>query len=370
MNRRAMPSGLPSAILAPFGSLYSGVMRARAAAYRSGLFASAIIEGAIVISIGNLTTGGTGKTPLVRCVARIAHDELARMEPARADDVSRICILSRGYGRTTRGRVLVSDGETIFADAGEGGDEPRELAGALRGVAAVIADADRVSAARWAMEHLRSRVFVLDDGFQHLRLRRDLDIVTIDATDPFGGGRVLPAGALREPLAALRRADLIVLTRTEQAPPGAELITQIADLSGAPVLRAHTRAHGFHSLHVDGDTRSDARLLDARSAFAFCALGNPSAFFETLSKSGLRVAGKLAFPDHHRYTAEDIERITTTTRICDAELIVTTMKDAVKLGAARWELPCYALNIEIEIDDEAMLRRLVRRSIEDGRGRP
>lgn len=337
MNRRAMPNALLSATLAPLGSLYSIIMRARAAAYREGWFESVPIEGATVISIGNLTTGGTGKTPLVCHVARIAHEELSRLEPAGANEAARICVLSRGYGRTTRGRVLVSDEEIIFADANEGGDEPRELAERLRGVAAVIADADRVAAARWATEHLRSRVFVLDDGFQHQRLRRDLDIVAIDATDPFGGDRSLPAGRLREPLTALRRADLIVLTRLEQAPPDAELVARIAKLdANLPVLRAYTHARGFHPL--DADTDDDVQKLgDNRRAFAFCALGNPWAFFETLRRCDLRVAGTLAFADHHRYTSEDIEHIKTAARSCKAGLIVTTMKDAVKLSDRRWE---------------------------------
>ncbi|HEX8922279.1 MAG TPA: tetraacyldisaccharide 4'-kinase, partial [Pyrinomonadaceae bacterium] len=194
-------------ILAPLGALYSAVTRARLALYRRGALRVHQIS-APVISVGNITTGGTGKTPIVEWIAR-----------AVAKEGRRVCILTRGYGRAdARRRVLVSDGERILAEAREGGDEPRLLAEKLQGMAAVVSDADRVGAARWAESNLKSDLFILDDGFQHLRIARDLDIVAVDATNPWGGGRLLPTGRLREPLSGLTRADLIILTRTEQAP--------------------------------------------------------------------------------------------------------------------------------------------------------
>src|SRR5215210_5941933 len=159
-----------SLALAPLGLLYGAVTRARLRLYRSGFLKSESV-GAPVISVGNLTTGGTGKTPLVEWLAR-----------ALARENRRPCILTRGYGRVNASeRVLVSDGERMLADARQGGDEPFLLAEKLLGLAAVISDADRVAAARWALENLRSDIFILDDGFQHLRVARDLDIVTVDA---------------------------------------------------------------------------------------------------------------------------------------------------------------------------------------------
>ncbi|HYJ47792.1 MAG TPA: tetraacyldisaccharide 4'-kinase, partial [Pyrinomonadaceae bacterium] len=184
-------------ILAPLGALFNAATRLRRALYKRGALRVQKV-GAPIISVGNITTGGTGKTPLVEWVAR-----------AVAADGRRPCILTRGYGRDNAKRqVIVSDGERILSDAREGGDEPLQLAETLLGVAAVISDADRAAAARFALENLGSEVFILDDGFQHLRVERDLDLVAVDATNPWGGGHLLPRGRLREPLRELARADL------------------------------------------------------------------------------------------------------------------------------------------------------------------
>ena len=181
MNRAAVIT------LTPLSGLYGVAMKARRALYQRGLF-HVHKAGAPVISVGNLTTGGTGKTPLVEWIAR-----------ALAQRQKRVCILTRGYGRQHPGsRVLVSNGSEIFSDAREAGDEPLLLAEKLKGEAAVICDADRVAAARWATENLGTELFILDDGFQHLRMARDYNIVAIDATNPWGNRRLLPAGNLRE----------------------------------------------------------------------------------------------------------------------------------------------------------------------------
>src|SRR5258706_1864313 len=174
-----------SIALAPLGRLYGAAMQARRSLYRAGRLP--VFElGVPVISVGNLTTGGTGKTPLVEWIAR----DLARTG-------RRVCILTRGYGRQSAGtRVVVSDGKEMISNAMEAGDEPLLLAETLKGLAAVISDADRVSAAHWAFENLHSQVFALDDGLQHLRVARDLNILTIDATKPWGNRKLFPAGIL------------------------------------------------------------------------------------------------------------------------------------------------------------------------------
>ena len=155
--------------------------------------------GAATCSIGNVTTGGTGKTPMVAYVAELL-----------ASRGETVCILTRGYGRMDpRERVLVSDGKDILADAATAGDEPIELARKLLGKAIIIADADRVSAAEWAKRKFGVTAFILDDAFQHRRAVRDVDIVCVDATNPFGGGKMLPAGRLRESVNGLDRADII-----------------------------------------------------------------------------------------------------------------------------------------------------------------
>ncbi|HZE63418.1 MAG TPA: tetraacyldisaccharide 4'-kinase, partial [Pyrinomonadaceae bacterium] len=204
-----------SLILPPFSALYSVATRLRLAAYRRKLFSVSKLD-ATVISVGNITTGGTGKTPLADWVCRVL-----------ANEGKRVCLLTRGYRRLNPNeQVVVSDGHRVLADVQAAGDEPLLLATNLLGVAAVVCNSNRSAAGQWALDNLRSEVFVLDDGFQHLRLARDLNIVTIDATNPWGGG-MLPYGHLREPLSGLTRADCVVLTRTEEPTDLAALITTL-----------------------------------------------------------------------------------------------------------------------------------------------
>lgn len=338
----------------PIGALYGAVTRARLALYGSGLL-SAQRVGAPVLSVGNITAGGTGKTPLVEWLARAVA----------LRERKRVCILTRGYGRANeRRRVVVSDGTRVLADARAGGDEPLLLAESLLGVAAVVCDADRVRAARWAMENLGSEVFILDDGFQHLRIARDLDILTVDATDPFGGGHLLPRGHLREPLKGLRRADLIIVTRTEQARDIDRLRTELERLSrGRPVLFSRARTRAVRPLA--DTTASETISADSlpQPVAAFCGIGNPTAFFTHLRNDGHTLAYTRAFPDHHVYTQADVESLSSDARDAGARLLLTTAKDAVKLRSLVFDLPCYVLEIELEFDDEPRLVRLIDESI-------
>jgi tetraacyldisaccharide 4'-kinase len=376
-------------ILAPLSAIYSVATRARRALYTRGVLRAQQIN-APVISIGNITTGGTGKTPLVAWVARMV-----------AQEGRRVCILTRGYGRADANRrVLVSDGERILADAREGGDEPFLLAEMLQGVAAVVSDADRVAAARYALENLESEVFILDDGFQHLRLARDLDLVTVDATNPWGGGNLLPRGRLREPLNGLARADCIIVTRSEQAQDIDALRKQAARLSGGrPILLSCTRTRAIRVLseampkndagtrgrgdegrkRIDDETSLSFRRVSASprprvSSFiphplpspiaAFCAIGNPSAFFAQIRHDGNDLKFTRAFPDHHVYVQSDVDALVSEAMQAGALGLLTTAKDAVKLRSLRFELPCYVLEIELEFDDEEKLVGMIREAIQ------
>lgn len=332
----------------PLGLLYSTAMRARAALYRKGLLPSYEL-GVPVISVGNITMGGTGKTPVVAYVAQ-----------ALAREGLRVCILTRGYGRRkSRKRVLVSDGENIRAGAAEGGDEPRLLAEMLRGAAAVLSDKDRVAAAAWARRELGSEVFVLDDGFQHLRIRRELDIVTVDATNPFGGRRIL---GLRESPASLKRADLIIITRSEQAPDINALKRKVEALSGKKnTLISRTRTGAVRPLA--NQTHSALSAPSSYRVAAFCALGNSQSFFRHLQRSGFDLTYTRAFKDHHAYTQSDIERITRDALEHGAEALLTTAKDAVKLSSLRVALPCFVVEIEFAFENELTLRKLLRQAI-------
>lgn len=298
--------------------------------------------GARAISVGNITTGGTGKTPIVALVAELL---------AAAGETP--CILTRGYGRRDEGkRVLVSDGQAVLVDAVTGGDEPVELAHKLLHKAAVVADPDRVAAAAWALKELAATAFVLDDAFQHRRAARDVDIVCMDATDPFGGEALLPAGRLREPLEGLKRANAVIITRSDLADTSEtrKRIRELAPL--AKVFTARSRIANF--TRIDG--LDAARPLNA---FAFCGLGNPCQFERQLVSEGLDVKGIRAFRDHHRYRQSDINEIEIVAREAGAEYLVTTGKDAVKLDGMQFSIPCLVARAEIEIDDSESFRRLI-----------
>ncbi|HEX8557444.1 MAG TPA: tetraacyldisaccharide 4'-kinase [Pyrinomonadaceae bacterium] len=347
-----------SLALAPLGMLYGALTGARARLYRSGYLKTEKV-GAPVVSVGNLTAGGTGKTPLVEWAAR-----------ALAGEGRRPCVLTRGYGRRDESRrVVASDGERVLAEVAECGDEPRLLAERLLGAASVVCDRDRVAAARWAREALGAEVFVLDDGFQHLRIARDLDVVTLDATDPWGGGHLLPRGRLREPRSALRRAGCVVITRSELATDLEELRAEAARLSGgrAAVIASRVRTLGLKALgNPEGGVVGASASGEGAPAgpfAAFCGVGNPRAFFEHLRREGFGLAYTRAFADHHAYTAADASAVSREAVRRGARALLTTTKDAVKLVGLGFALPCYAVEVGLEFDDESRLLALLRGAV-------
>jgi tetraacyldisaccharide 4'-kinase len=341
---------MKSLILPPLDNLYALVIRARNALYERGTFITTKLERP-VISVGNITTGGTGKTPLVEWIARTV-----------AGEGKKVCILSRGYGRNDPKRqVLVSDGETVFSSPAEAGDEPYLLARNLRGIAAVISDANRVAAAQGAIKHLRTDCFLLDDGFQHRRLARDLDIVTIDATNPFGGRRMLPTGRLREPLESLKRADCIVLTRCDQVDDLQPIKSDLQRFSGdRPVFQSTMNTVSVVPLNPNSEAPTTQIPF-----VTFCGIGNPQAFFKHLERTGYRSVLQKSFGDHHVYTQNDIDRLQTAANEAGAEHLLTTAKDAVKLRDLRFDIPCYSVEIEMKIENEQELRRLIQSSMSD-----
>ena len=295
-------------------------------------------------------------------------------------------MLTRGYGRADEGRrVVASDGERVLAEVAECGDEPRLLAERLLGVASVVCDRDRVAAARWARAELGAEVFVLDDGFQHLRIARDLDIVTVDATAPWGGGHMLPRGRLREPVSGLGRAGCVVITRAELAADLAALRAEVvrASVGRAAVVASRVRTRGLVPLGaagvevesgVEGRSAVGAGAAEAVGAgavaspvAAFCAIGNPRAFFEQLRREGFELCHTRAFPDHHAYTASDVEAVSRESQRSGARVLLTTAKDAVKLRGFRFALPCYVVEIGLEFDEEALLLRLLRETVSAAR---
>ena len=344
MNRTA------TIALAPFSALYSAAVKARSTGYEKRFLKTHTVS-VPVLSVGNITVGGTGKTPLVQWLAEHL-----------ASGGRKVCILSRGYRRdNAKNQVVVSDGEHILSDVAQSGDEAMMLAQSLLGKSAVLCNADRASAAQWAIDHLKSDVLLLDDGFQHRRLARDLDIVTIDATNPFGNGRLLPAGILREPIHSLSRADCTVLTRVSAA-GATDLIDHIRPVTDAPVFQSRTVIKRFHRLN-SSDSASDFAEIE-QPLGAFCGIGNPNAFFDQLHAAHLDVRHETAFRDHHKYSQGDIDRLVEQATAKGAQALITTAKDSVKLQSLRFDLPCFVAQIEVEVSDDTKLLELVQQAID------
>ncbi|HEX4898956.1 MAG TPA: tetraacyldisaccharide 4'-kinase [Pyrinomonadaceae bacterium] len=340
----------PSLVLSPLSVAYAAATRLRIAAYKKGLLKTTQLP-VPVISIGNITVGGTGKTPLVALISRLL-----------AHEGRKVCILTRGYGRkNATERILVSNGSEVLAHLDDAGDEPLWLAENLKDVAAVLCDPDRAAAGHWAIEQLGANVLVLDDGFQHLQLARDLNLLAIDATNPWGSGRLLPSGRLREAPRGAARADCAIITRAELTSTTQELKTKLQELLGErPIFTSHMQTTGVREL---SGRRVDPGSGIAQPVAAFCAVGNPDSFFQQLRREGLSLAHTSAFPDHHQYTQAEITRLSDDAKRAGAASLITTAKDAVKLHEFEFSLPCYVLEIEISIDEEDRLRDLIRAAI-------
>ncbi len=299
-----------------------------------------------VVSIGNIAAGGTGKTPFVRW---LAGELLARgLHPA---------ILTRGYRRSGRGLLVVSDGAGHLAPAPAAGDEPALLARALPTVP-VIADARRLRGARCAevvAPHVA--VHILDDGFAHVSLARDVDIVLLDATAPDGGGSLLPAGRLREPLASMARADLIVVTKAEQADPGAALELARRFAPGAPVYRARTEVLGIFDGQGEPIEGSD---IVPKTAVAVAGLARPEAFWATVASLGIEPTARLPFPDHASYGDFAVGRIARVAEETGATAILTTEKDAVKLEG-RSPLPVFRIAVRMRVVEPGFVPEVIAR---------
>ena len=336
--------------LAPLSLVYGAAVKIRAALYRKGVFKTQRV-GVPVISVGNITTGGTGKTPLVEWIA--GH---------LASRGRRVCVLTRGYRRANPSeRVVVSDGQRIVAGAEQSGDEAMMLARSLLGKASVLCDADRVAGANWAIENLNPDVLLLDDGFQHVRIGRDLDIVAVDATNPWGPGRLLPAGILREPISSLNRADCIIVTRTDAI--DANLEERISQATDAPIFGSTTIISRIMALHLP-ELKTDKETLRKQPISAFCGIGNPNAFFQQLRDEGFELRHTEAFRDHYKYSQPDIDRLSRAAADAGAQALITTPKDAVKLVSLRFSLPCYVVEIEVQIHEADRFLALIDRAIE------
>lgn len=339
-------------LLSPLGWIYGLGADLRNSLYDRQIFKSESL-GAHAVSIGNLTVGGTGKTPLVANVAKLM-----------ADSSKTVCVLTRGYGRENpKQQLMVSDGKNVLCDARVGGDEPVELAYKLLGKASVVVNADRVAAAEWARRDLGATAFVLDDAFQHRRAKRDVDIVCIDSTNPFGNGESLPAGILRESLANISRADAVVITRCDLVSDADAIESGIGRIApNVKIFKSSNKIVRFVELSEILGRRAvdpDNEELEARRGFAFCGLGNPLNFFRQLEKEGIQLAGRKTYADHHFYTSRDIAEIEKRARAAGSEYLITTVKDAVRMKGVDIEMACYVAEIETVMADPEGFRELI-----------
>jgi tetraacyldisaccharide 4'-kinase len=320
-------------LLWPVSILYSLISRVRSAGYSRGMFRSRKLPGT-VISVGNLTAGGTGKTPMVLWLA----ERLAR-------EGKHAAILTRGYRGTTEGNASSDPGTPGVPQS----DEVALLRDRLAGSVQLGVGADRYKNGEALARH-GVDWFVLDDGFQHRKLARDANIVLLDASDPFGGGRTLPSGRLREPVSALRRADLIVITRALQTPvPAMEAL--IRRHTQCPIFYASTKLISVLRIpelnfSLPPDNWPRVRFL------AFCGIGNPPAFFGDLSAWGFQIAGTKSFADHHVYAAQEAAELESAARAVGAEALICTEKDVWNLRHVQFAaLPVYCCRISFHLPE-------------------
>lgn len=323
----------------PLAPLYGLAMRARAALYKSGVLACHRLP-VPVISVGNLTMGGTGKTPMVLHLARLL-----------AGAGRRVAVVSRGYGGRAKGPVnVVSDGKVLYLPAEMAGDEPRLLAENLGGVP-VLTGVRRAVVGAAAIANLGADIILLDDGFQHLAVHRDLDLVLFSASGLLGNGRVFPGGPLREPFAALARAHAFVITGVDTTTNSRVLEFQSLlqrEFPGKPVFMAGYRGAGIMRLTAAGAVAAMPR--ETGRLFAFCGLAKPDAFQGSLLGAGLDIAGFQVFPDHHPYTPRDLTVLAQKALAAGATGLITTEKDAVKLtGALSSPMPLSFLKVTMDV---------------------
>jgi tetraacyldisaccharide 4'-kinase len=290
-----------------------------------------------VISVGNITVGGTGKTPCVIWLAQMLQQN--GYKPA---------VLSRGYGgRNSQPVNIVTDGDEILLPGTIAGDEPLLIARSLKGIP-VITGPDRILTGRAAIDHFGANVLICDDAFQHRRLYRDINIVLLDSNSPLGNGYLLPRGSLREPVAALRRADVFIATRSIEAAKKNDFIDKLAQVRNIPVFRSNHRSAGI--VRGDYSVQLPPGMLKGKKVCAFAGIAEPSSFKKSILAAGAQIMSFDIFPDHYRYSRSDVQKINDHFFQSGADLLLTTEKDGMRLQEyPEFLRTIYLIRIALEI---------------------
>ncbi len=330
----------------PFSPIYSLAMSLREVFYKKGLFKQNRLP-VPVVSVGNLTMGGTGKTPLTIYLARLLADR-------------RPVVVSRGYGGKAKEKInVVSNGNKVLLSASEAGDEPYCIAKNLPGMP-VLTSRNRFDGGHYAVENFGSGAIILDDGFQHLSLQRDLNLVLFKVNTFLGNNRVFPGGDMREPLKALKRADAFVLTCVDvENRKRAEAIERALNkkFPAIPVFMTEYRAVAL----VGADGGQIPVENGPESFYGFCGLANPASFKRSLSLAGIDTNGFLVFRDHCPYMKPEIDFLHKQSKNSEAQAYITSEKDMVKINPAKLSRPLYALKMEVVADkhfDNFVLEKL------------
>ncbi|NLB56661.1 MAG: tetraacyldisaccharide 4'-kinase [Lentisphaerae bacterium] len=351
-ERHSKGSSVLRFFLKQLSKLYELIVTLRLYFYRIGILRYHTL-GCQVISIGNLTVGGTGKTPIVEIFAR----ELTK-------EGRRVAVLSRGYKRkkapffqrlkerlsmdyNPKAPLVVSDGDTVFLNSAIGGDEPYMLATNLPGVC-VLVDKDRVKSGQYAIDKLKCDTLILDDGFQYLRLKHTHEIVLVDSTNPFSNEQVLPRGLLREPVRNIARSDFIFLTKATGLNPNG-LKDRIKTLNAVAEISECRHAPKYLQ-DCQTDETKPLEFLHGKRIAAVSGIASPAGFESALRGLGAHLVYIKRYTDHHRFTGKEIDQIIDVATLKGVELIITTEKDAVRLPLPEnMNIPVYYLRVEIEL---------------------
>ena len=327
--------------LTPFSYIYGGVLGIREYFYGKNIFKQNALS-RCVISVGNITLGGTGKTPLTMYIAKLLTKRGLKA-----------VTLTRGYKSKSTKSPAVLDKKS--EDAEKYGDEPLIMQKKIPDVPVIIGR-KRYRSGLLAQEQFGPDVFILDDGYQHRELRRDINILLLNGNEPFGTGRLFPAGNLREPLSGIKRADVVVISKSGEVPQ--EVIERIRTYTQAPVFYMNYRVSGLRSF--DGEYSINVSEISSLKAAAFGGIADHESFLETLWGSGMEVLDYRKYRDHHYYTEKDIKSIISTYRKLKADIIVTTGKDAVKIPPhLRKPFPFFYVDIRVEMDDSKQFEEYI-----------